>query len=69
MNNSAPKFDVGSDIDVTLQYQVLLYQAAEEYNKKFEDMTPQNIKDTLKDTEGYYPSYIFSGRAVISKTG
>ena len=36
--------DVGSDIGVTQQHQLLLYVVTEEYNKKFEDMTPEEKK-------------------------
>ena len=53
------KIDVGSAIGVTRQHQVLLSQIVEESNNKFEEMTPEEKKETREDVEEHYQSYIF----------
>ena len=53
------KIGVGSAIGVTRQHQVLLSHVTEESNNKFEDMNLEGKKETRKDAEEHYLSYIF----------
>ena len=43
------KIDVVSAINLTRKHQVILSHVAEEYNKEFEDMTPEEKKETRED--------------------
>ena len=45
------KINVGSAISTTQQHQVLLFQVADKSNKKFEDITPEEKKETQEDAE------------------
>ena len=51
--------DVGPDIGVTGQQQVLLTHVTEESNKFFEDVNSEEKKETQEYAEECYLSYIF----------